>query len=528
MEDKTKDEIMSELREKHFALSGADVILKTLEALKFIEKCPEGDITSPFQKAKRNIKTPIQNVVNRFPKKNRPSEPSKLYEDNDKFSITEKGRQKLKVSELKETLYQSQKRDLQRVEDVELTTETLYRFWTDIDADSNIQSYKFQKYFYVNGENQNTFFDEDDQPILLAKFKLDNFKAELNLENIYEEGIDRNSVREINKYEEINEIIEFSNNFIYIYPTGVGIFTSQVTIKDYESIRPVKNIIENKIKKIFLDKFEITSSKESDIITKLKKFRKAILYLDRFRLVDSFHLELSKINKPAWIHITYWFYNDEFFEGNMEGAMTLKTKFLPLVVDLLEHNPENILVLKNRLAIYGWGRSVVLTNKRNIEIETWVRNKVNLIEIGQYSIFGHILLDSLLRKVIGKLNFEIPSTKHSYKKLEDNIELLNKTILASNVYMEELQTGINNILRAGSLSFINTLERHWRLDKIEQNNRKKLESLNAQRSSFEQTLISYKQDRMNTVSTAFTGMGIAAVIDCSCRFKSIKIMDNCP
>ena len=53
IEDKTKDEIMSELREKHFALSGADVILKTLEALKFIEKCPEGGITSPFQKAKR-------------------------------------------------------------------------------------------------------------------------------------------------------------------------------------------------------------------------------------------------------------------------------------------------------------------------------------------------------------------------------------------------------------------------------------------------------------------------------------------
>lgn len=157
-----------------------------------------------------------------------------------------------------------------------------------------------------------------------------------------------------------------------------------------------------------------------------------------------------------------------------------------------------------------------------MEIVTWVRNKVNLIEIGQYSIFGHILLDSLLRKVIGKLNFEISSTKDSYKNLEDSIELLNKTILASNVYMEELQTGINNILRAGSLSFINTLERHWRLDKIEQNNRKKLESLNAQRSSFEQTLISYKQDRMNTVSTAFTGMGIAAVIAAVVTLNPLK------
>lgn len=78
-----------------------------------------------------------------------------------------------------------------------------------------------------------------------------------------------------------------------------------------------------------MDKFEINSSKESDITTKLMKLRKGILYSDRFRLVDSFHLELSKINKPAWIHITYWFYNDEFFEGDIEGAMTLKGKFLP-------------------------------------------------------------------------------------------------------------------------------------------------------------------------------------------------------
>lgn len=236
MENKTKDKIMSELREKHFTLSGSDVILKTLEALKFIEKSPEGDITSSFQKAKRTIKKPIQNVVNRLPKKNPTSEPGKFYEDKDKFSITEKGRQKLEISELKETHYQSQKSDLQRVEDVELTTETLYRFWTDIDADSDIQSYKFQKHFYANGENQSTFFDEEDQPILLAKFKLDNFKAELNLGKIYEEGIDWDCVREIIKYKEINEIIEFSNNFIYIYPTGVGIFTSQVTMKDYESV----------------------------------------------------------------------------------------------------------------------------------------------------------------------------------------------------------------------------------------------------------------------------------------------------
>ena len=50
--------------------------------------------------------------------------------------------------------------------------------------------------------------------------------------------------------------------------------------------------------------------------------------------------------------------------------MTLKTKFLPLVVDLLEHNPENILVLREPSSNLWMGRFVVLTNKRNIEIET--------------------------------------------------------------------------------------------------------------------------------------------------------------
>src|SRR6478735_8165068 len=50
-ENKTKDEIMNELKEKNFALSDADIILNTLKDLGFIEKLSKDRIKSHMQEA---------------------------------------------------------------------------------------------------------------------------------------------------------------------------------------------------------------------------------------------------------------------------------------------------------------------------------------------------------------------------------------------------------------------------------------------------------------------------------------------
>ncbi|MER5176552.1 MAG: hypothetical protein ABJB76_07055 [Candidatus Nitrosocosmicus sp.] len=413
------------------------------------------------------------------------------------LEITDKGNKKYKESGFKEHDFENFSKK-EKGDNNEINVEDLFQFRNDVDALTDIKSYKLLKHVIVNHyEEENSFFTEEDFPILLAKFEIKEPKT-LEIKDS-DENLEFNS---------IVKSIRFENYEVYLYPNGIGLFTSQVTVnvKNHGNINKIKDKLETLVKKTFLEKF-----KEPAINNRIEKFKNSILYKEGFKLVDAFELESNKINNLAWIHIIYWFYDNDLFEVDIKRRKSIRNYFRQDIVELLEQNVEDAPILQNRLDIYGWGRSVILTENKDVTKE-WVRNKVKLLEIGQYSLFGHILLDSLLKNVITKITVEKSYTKHPNKKLNEEIERLNKSILASTVYLGELQSGINAILRAGSLSFVKTLENHWRLDKIEENIRKKLESLYGQRSSMEKLLISDKRDQTNNITLAFTAMGIATVI----------------
>ena len=301
--------------------------------------------------------------------------------------------------------------------------------------------------------------------------------------------------------------METEKNNIYIYPSGVVVFSSQVTVKYGDDINKIKHELEVKVKKIIQDNFKIQGSQ-----IKLDKFNKSIKYGNRFKLVDVFNLESARVSSPAWTHKIYWFYGNEFSEyDETKGEQKLKSSLVQDFTGLLEQSPENTLFLQDRFIFYGWGRSLILTDKSDQSTKEWVRNKVNLVEIGQYSCFGHILLDYLMKRVISKLTVEEPIIAQSAKDLEHGTELIDYVRPPATVFLEEYRAGINAILHAGAPFLVKTLEDQWRLSKVEESIKNKLESLNNERSAIEQSTIMQKQDRMNIISSSFTIMGIASV-----------------
>lgn len=416
----------------------------------------------------------------------------------DSFSISQDGRLKLEET-IKDKTHRDYYEEIDRNSEVDIASErevsrpALEAFWKEIQAETNINSYRFLDQVFSNQEE--SFFSHEDRPVLLAIFSFEDFHQ--NLEpNSLEPGTP-----------EVD--LKFEKNTIYIYPSGVGIFSSQVTVRYSDDINKIKNKLEIKVKKIIDEEFKKQRSQE-----KLDKFTNSISHENRFKLVDleNFKVGLAKVSNPAWTHIIYWFYGNKFFEDDIkEGKQALKCDSRRDFTTLLEQPPENMLFLQDHLVFYGWGRSLILTEKSDEDTEKWVRNKVNLVEVGQYSCFGHMLLDYLLQRVLLKLTIEEPIVDQSDRNLKWGIDLIDTVRPAVSVFLQEFQCGINTILHAGAPFLVKTLEDRWRLDKVEESIKNKLESLNNERSAREQSVITQKQDRMNIISSSFTIMGIAGV-----------------
>jgi hypothetical protein len=425
---------------------------------------------------------------------------AKLFRKNpkDSFSITEAGKLRLEET-TKDKIHTDYSEEIDRnsevdiVSDIEVSRAALKAFWEEIDAETSINSYRFLDQVFSNqGES---FFSHEDRPVLLAIFTFQGFDRKLEPNSLEPDT------------PEVD--LKFEKNIIYIYPSGVGIFSSQVTVRYSDDINRVKNKLESKVKKIIEEEF-----KKQKLEEKLRKFTNSISLEKRFKLVDieNFRVGLAKVSNPAWTHIVYWFYGNKFLEDDVkECKQALKCDFHRDFTTLLEQRPENMLFVQDHLVFYGWGRSLILTEKSDEDTEKWVRNKVSLVEVGQYSCFGNMLLDYLLQRVLLKLTVEEPIVEQSDRELKSGIDFIDRVRPAVSVFLQEFQCGINTILHAGAPFLVKTLEGQWRLDKVEENIRNKLEALNNERLAREQSVNTQKQDRMNIISSAFTIMGIAGV-----------------
>ena len=105
--------------------------------------------------------------------------------------------------------------------------------------------------------------------------------------------------------------------------------------------------LEIKIKKTIDEEFKKRGSQD-----KLDKFTNSISLVDRFKLVnnENFKVGLAKVRNPAWTHILYWFYGNQFFEDDVkEGKQALKCDFRRDFTTLLEQSPENMLFLQDHM-----------------------------------------------------------------------------------------------------------------------------------------------------------------------------------
>lgn len=490
-EKKTRDDLITEIKqETKITSSDVYLALKNLESTHYVNKSED-----PNRRILKSLETQYAKGGGYVRTKLLKRSPEDLdIRSKNLFSITQEGKEELKKT-YKE--YYEQFNPNSEVDIVNDVTHTnLVKFWEEIDAESNIDSYKFLDQVFLKPEVEVSFFSQEDRPVLLAKFHFEDFTAEnLSLE------ADRPDVN-----------LKFEKNAIYIYPSGVGMFSTQVTVRYTDDINQIKDKLEVKVNEIIQENFRKQGSQ-----IKIDKYSSKVKYGNLFKLVDVFKLESAKVTNPAWTHIIYWFYGNEFFEYDAENRQKLRNNISREFTDLLEQPPENTLFLRNHLVFYGWGRSLILTDKSDqnteqwVRTEKWVRNKVSLVEVGQYSCFGHILLDYLLQRVLVKLTDEEPIVDQSTRILKSGIEDADIVRSAATVYLDELQSGINAILHAGEPFLVKTLENQWRLDKVEESIRNKLESLYNQRSAMEQSLVTEKQDRMNVISSAFTIMGIAGV-----------------
>ena len=502
---KTRDDIIKELKQetKITSVDVSSALNNLVESTHYIKKTPtvlRGSSEGPkigFLKNLQESRVAKTGVGTKLLKRL----------SKDFFSITQEGKDKLENH--KDKTYRDYYKEIDPYSEVDIanandvTRAALEEFWAEINAERNIDSYRFLNRVFLKEEEEKeekevSFFSDEDRPVLLAIFPFTDFRKKLSLEHDSPEATD--PISEVN--------LEFEKNNIYIYPSGVGIFSSKVTVRCNDDINKIKEKLEIEVKKIIQENFKNQGSQ-----MKLDKFNNSIKYGSRFKLVDidSFEVESAKVTTPAWTHIIYWFYGNEFFEWDTEKGQNLTSNFRREFTDLLEQPPENTLFLQNRLLFYGWGRSLILTDTSDQSTEKWVRNKVNLAEVGQYSTFGHILLDYLLQRVLLKLTVEEPIIDQSARDLNRGIELIDDVRPAATVFLEEFRSGINTILHSGAPFLVKTLESQWRLDKVEDSIRNKLESLNKERSALEQSVITQKQDRMNIISSAFTIMGIASV-----------------
>jgi DNA-binding MarR family transcriptional regulator len=483
----TVEELFNELKQRIKIIIHSDVLstVHKLEMSGFVKKEKSPDTQFKIIRASHFVKGGINTKVLR-----RSSEEKDLGNfSKGRYSITEKGIEKLESSYDKDYYLRYFGVDID-----EFTDKSLEDLWRNIYGERvEYLPITRQVTDEQQKENENSFFGDEDRPFILAKFRLPSFPASNGL-------ISPNNL-------EIR--LRFDDNTITFYGSGVGLFSSRITVQYKGSIHDiikVRNELDASVKKAIQNVFKEYGSeyRRQDAMNKIKQE-------GRFRLIDGFNLEQSRTSKLAWIHLIYWFYEKEYQKCDSRGLATVSEDVRDDFIDLLEQVPENMSVSRDRFIFYGWGRSLILTRDPEESTLKWIQNQIKLVETGQYSCFGHILIDHLLRRRLSRLVLDASGSALRSSILKEKIENFDKMRSAIVTYIEEFRSGINTILLSGETSLVKTLENQWRLEKLRESIRVKTESLGNERVSLEQSLLNEKQDRTNKIVLAFTIMGIASV-----------------
>jgi hypothetical protein len=287
----------------------------------------------------------------------------------------------------------------------------------------------------------------------------------------------------------------------------MGVFSSKIKVKIHNNKRVTATEISEIIKKEVGKAGQIRKRLDETISEINKMFVElAAKHFEQLH-TNFFRLEDDKVSKCAWLHTIYWFRTNN---GSLFG---LAPKELPRIfVRLLDQELVNGFFTSSPYDYYGWGRSLFLTDRdKNKHDEEWVDNRVNLVEIGQYFSFGLNMLDYFLTRKISELTLIEPMHGNRHTNIESKIEHFRIDRYAAIRYLEQFRSS-ESLLQSGHPSLLNKLENQWRIKQLEDKIENKMQIIQKELSSEEQSLVRNKQDRLNKVVAIFTGLSVVIVV----------------
>jgi hypothetical protein len=300
----------------------------------------------------------------------------------------------------------------------------------------------------------------------------------------------------------LSVVISLENITIYFYANGTGLFSAQATAKfsynnmDVSEIREeVNRRIESAVKYILNN--EVSELKES-FSTVVEK------YFTSFQ-----EITFSSSISLTWLHKIYWFDNKQY--------VSLGDKF---VSDLLgqEFDPNStdvVLSFRQCKVFYGWGSSFIISeDAKSDDGQKDVSRIVRLLEISQYFSFGLFKLDNIFsaRKIhLLKKEEDLNELRRKIEEL-DGVRSITVKFLEQFRHFFKLTTKSPKTHNSEEVLLFKKIEQQWQLNDLAKDVRNRLDLIEKELSTREQSLIAKEQGRLNKIILIFTTMTLAGVL----------------
>jgi hypothetical protein len=326
----------------------------------------------------------------------------------------------------------------------------------------------------------------------------DKFEGKVN--NTIKFDLKLDKVFKRNSYANVEELLEWKHikNCITITQFGIGIISMEIEVAinkiDISIIKQLDKRIEIEIKAIL------------EIIKDAIKFDKKEYSSENKRSLDYYDtLKLKTFNvcDYFWHHTIYWFTDDNLLEVIDDQCSDIGRFFNTL----LDQDINEKRYLLDRYIFLGWTKSLIITDHDKIKCENWFRERLKLLEIIQFVYLGLKLLDFSLSE-----HYEGKTILIDKKKtIKENIKIFNNFKKIFKEHLDHLYQGIN-LVRYKEFPFYTKIEKQWGLLELGNQIKNKIEYLEDDLKSKQNSISNHNQERLNFIIFIFTVISIAGVI----------------
>ena len=303
--------------------------------------------------------------------------------------------------------------------------------------------------------------------------------------------------------------LTFKDNIVNYFAAGTGLLTSTVKVELERDIalEDIKSINEDDFARFIRSKVIDAYNKipkMSDFKDVAEKHFSNVVPLDNDTVPRTSGIWRDDV---AWIHIIYWFYNENFFD--FDGSLLAHTikPFESLLYEDMISITNFVLPSKGKCYVYyGWGRSLILSKDNGNYAQ--VKKAVTTLEICQFFFLALYVLNFFFSsKVICELSYskndnDIKNDKEYLDKEISDIREIKKVLNVATKLLEQYKNIFQIMFVSGKrahkfesmeLSILKKAETEYRLEKLQDDLRQKLEILQKDLSIKEQLLTAEKQ-----------------------------------